>query len=119
MRQNGSVRANHPPSAKPEKPLPPHAFYVQRAILFSISGRWPLSKAERNAILFKEQAIAGRYTGKGTNRLRRDWGTLDRPQPPASTLPDSHAATARRFMEKRGWTLVKRVDGTWWPMRTI
>jgi hypothetical protein len=68
---------------------------------------------ERQAMYARENAVNTGYTGKGTNRLRRDWGTFAQPQQPASSLPDSHAATAKRFLEKRGWTLVKSVDGTW------
>ena len=68
------------------KPLPAHAYYVQRAILFSVSGRWPMSFAERWQMYARENAVNTGYTGKGTNRLRRDWGTFAQPQQPASSL---------------------------------
>ena len=89
---------NHPRTTKPKA----HAYYVQRCILFSVSGRWPMSYAERRQL----QARLG-------HSIRRDWGTYARPQEPAPTLPDSHAASAKRFLEKRGWTLVKNVEGFW------
>jgi hypothetical protein len=104
---------NHTRTAKTAKPLPPHAFYVQRCILFSVSGRWPLPFAERQALYAKQAAVYGVRTGEGTARLRRDWGTLAEPQQPAETLPDSHAATANRFLSKRGWCLVKSSLGYW------
>ena len=71
---------------KPQKRLPPHAFYVQRCILFSVSGRWPLPFAERQAMYARESAVSTGGTGKGTNKLRRDWGTFAQPQQPASSL---------------------------------
>jgi len=99
--------------AKPQKRLPPHSYYVQRCILYSISGRWPLPFAERWAMYARENAVNTGYSGKGTNKLRRDWGTYDRPMEPASSLPDSHALSAQRFLERRGWTLVKNIEGHW------
>jgi hypothetical protein len=107
------VPPNHSPSPKTAKPLPAHAFYVQRCILYSVSGRWPLPFAERRALYAKLAAVDGVRTGKGSNRLRRDWGTLAEPQQPAETLPDSHAQTANRFLAKRGWCLVKSSLGHW------
>ena len=95
------------------KPLPAHAYYVQRAILFSVSGRWPMSFAERWQMYARENAVNTGYTGKGTNRLRRNWGTYDKPREPAETLPDAHAVTAKRFLERRGWTLTKNASGFW------
>ena len=89
-------------SRKPRKPLPAHAYYVQRAILFSVCGRWPMSFAERREIEWRLQW-----------RNRGWYGYHDKPQEPAPTLPDSHAASAKRFLERRGWTLVKNASGFW------
>jgi hypothetical protein len=62
----------------------------------------------------RENAVNTGYSGKGTNKLRRDWGTFSEPQPPAPSLPDSHAETANRFLKKRGWQLTKSLaDGSW------
>jgi hypothetical protein len=69
--------------------------------------------AQRQQMYFRQCAENTGYTGRGTNKLRRDWGTYDKPQEPAPSLPDSHAETAKRLLEKRGWTLVKNASGTW------
>jgi hypothetical protein len=62
----------------------------------------------------RESAVSTGGTGKGTNKLRRDWGTFAQPQPPPLSLPDSHAETANRFLRKRDWQLTKSVaDGSW------
>jgi hypothetical protein len=61
----------------------------------------------------RENAVNTGYTGKGTNKLRRDWGTYDRPMEPAETLPDAHAATCNKYLPRRGWSLVKNSEGHW------
>jgi hypothetical protein len=87
---------------KPAKPLPAHAYYVQRAILFSVCGRWPMAYATRRA----EELRLG-YS------IRRDWGTYDKPQPPPPGTPDRIAESANKFLRKKGWQLTKGVDGSW------
>jgi hypothetical protein len=89
--------------AKPVKRLPAHSFYVQRAILFSVCGRWPMAYADRRA----EELRLG-------HSKRANWGTYPVPQPPPPSLPPSHAESANKFLRRRGWELTKSLaDGSW------
>jgi hypothetical protein len=71
-----------------------------------------MSKAERARIYY----AAGM---PHSCKLRANWGMLDKPPKPPPGFTDAQAASAKRFMERRGWTLVKNREGEWWPMRTI
>ena len=85
--------------------------YVSCSILFAISARWPLPAAERRRLYYEQRAIPGEYRPA---RLRKDWGTLPAPSQPPASLSDAQAETARRFLQRRGWTLVRSsTTGRW------
>ena len=69
--------------------------------------------AQRQQMYFRQCAENTGYTGRGTNKLRRDWGTYDKPQPPPPGTPDRIAESANKFLRKKGWQLTKGVDGSW------
>lgn len=107
---------NKPPVARD---LTEAGRYVQYAVLFSVSGRWPMSKDERARLYYTDPTKRGVRVGKGNAKLRRDWGTLPAPRPPPATLSDQQAATVNRLIADRGWQLVRNRKGVWHPQRTL
>jgi hypothetical protein len=83
--------------------------YLSAAKLFNMSARWPMPRRERLRI----------YYSSDKYKLRRDWGTWDRPPTPPEGISDEQVAKVNQLIAPRGWMLVKGRGGGWFPMRTI
>jgi hypothetical protein len=73
--------------------------YRRYALLFSLSGRWPVSRVKR--------LNAKAYDGCG-----------DPPIPPQE-MTDIELERIQRLLAKQGWTLVRNSEGLLVPVRTI
>jgi hypothetical protein len=90
--------------------------YVSNAILFGLSGAWHVSSLERHQIRFHEQA---RLAAGFKSSLPANYGTRLHPDQPPAGLSDKQAATARKWLEKRNWTLIRNLRGEWGLARTL
>ena len=89
------------------KPKNLGAKFVQRAQLFSLCGRWPLPKAERERLYHSGDKLPAWY------------GTLEAPVEPPESLTDTQALRAREYLEQRGWTLERNAQGKWGLVRLL
>jgi hypothetical protein len=65
-------------------PLPaPHRTEMEA---LTVPGSQNTTSGRPQTMYARENAVNTGYSGKGTNKLRRDWGTFAQPQQPASSL---------------------------------
>ena len=74
------------------------ANYLRTAKLFNMSGRWPWPRAERQRLY---------NSASERSKLRKDWGSWDRPPEPPSWLRPEQVAEVNALIESRGWTIVR------------
>jgi hypothetical protein len=75
--------------------------YGASVLLFSMSGRWPVSRVQR------------------PHRARAYEGLPTEPPPPPPGMSDVEIERVRRQLERKNWTLITRADGVLMPVRTI
>ena len=109
----------------PKSPSPEHVrtrarnrggLYVQRCILFSLSGRWALQRNERRAIY---NADRERCNAGICSQLRANWGTKEEPDEPPQGLTDQQVETCNRQLGKQGWQIVRGWTGRWGLVRIL
>jgi hypothetical protein len=87
-------------SSAPTKPPPLGEQYRRLALLFSVSGRWHISRYQRPG--------AKGYDGCPTE-----------PPIPPQEMTDLELERIQRLLAKQSWTLVRNSEGLLVPVRTI